>query len=108
MTDDHRVELPVTFEGGVGTTRAISPDEARFTTRHRLGSGRRIGGTLRFPPAVGGVATELRFAARVLEVAPGLEDERTFDVRVRFERIELRAVAVADHRGHGAAPGALR
>lgn len=98
MTEDHQIELPIEFEAGSGTTHSISPEEVWFTTRHALDVGQRIGGTLCFSPVLDGLATELRFAARVAVVAPSLEDDDAFEVWARFERIELRPIAVVGHQ----------
>lgn len=90
---DHAVELPVTFEGGAGVTRAVSPEEVRFATVHALDVGQRIGGTLCFPPRPDGVATVLRFAACVTEVASSAAEDGALEVRARFERLEFAARA---------------
>lgn len=66
----HAVELPVTFEGGAGTSRAVSPEEVRFATDRVLGVGERIGGVLRFPPVPKG-ALEVRASFERLEFVAG-------------------------------------
>lgn len=90
--DAYAVELPVTFEGGAGVTRAVSLEEVHFVTARALSVGERIGGAMCFPPAPGGIATTLRFVAWVTEVVASTEGEGAVEVWARFERLEFAAL----------------
>lgn len=84
------VELAITFEDGVGTTRTVSPEEVRFATGRAPGIGCRISGTIRFLPGPDGIATDLSYVARVTAVTAA-GSEQVFEVTARFERFAFVA-----------------
>lgn len=89
--DEVPLELSITFADTVGTTRAISPEEVRFVTRHALAIGERIAGTIRFPPRLDMAPTDLRYVARVTGIALPAWGSGVFEVRARFEELAFVA-----------------
>lgn len=84
------LQLPISFEHGFGTTRAVSRDRVRFTTRARVGEGQCLKGYIRFPAGdTDTVGSVLRYVARVSSVQqpPRADDPATFEVTAQFEQL---------------------
>lgn len=88
------LELPVTFEQGVGVTRAVSRESVRFSTRTRLEEGQRLAGHIRFPAHGDLVGSLLRYQARVTRVQElGGGIGGPFEVTALLERLAFVASA---------------
>ncbi len=90
----HPVELAISFEAGTGVTRSVSREEVLFVTAVPLPVGRRLAGTLRSAPGPDGIATAVRYVARVTAVrvsgSAGL-----FEVEARLDGLEFAAPETA-------------
>jgi hypothetical protein len=86
---DYPVELPIVLEGGAGLTRSVSREEVRFSTDLALAGGQRVAGVLRFPDLGEAAGLVLRFVAAVACVRPPDPPGELFEVRARFERLDL-------------------
>ncbi len=101
----HAVELTISFEGGTGVTRSVSPEEVRFETDVPLAAGQLIQGTLRSPDAEDGIVTRLRYSARV--VGAWAWEDGVYRVEARFERLGfITPDAAGGGRPSGAEPEA--
>ena len=89
VVPDYPVELPVVLEGGAGLTRSVSREEVRFSTDLALAGGQRVAGHLRFPGLAEAAGLVLRFVASVACVRPAEPPGDLFEVRARFERLDL-------------------
>lgn len=83
------LELPITFEGGVGVTRAVCREEVLFATTAALVGGQRLAGTLRFPADGEAAGLALHYVARVARVRSPARSGGAFEVSARFERLDL-------------------
>ena len=82
------LQLPITFEQGFGTTRAVSREQVRFTTRASVGKGQRLQGYIRFPPGTDTVGSVIRYVACVSSVqSPQIDGPSLFEVTARFEQL---------------------
>jgi hypothetical protein len=86
---DYPVELPIVLEGGAGLTRVVSREEVRFSTDLALAGGQQVAGHLRFPDLGEAAGLVLRFVASVACVRPADPPGDAFEVRARFERLDL-------------------
>ena len=86
---DYPVALPIVLEGGAGLTRSVSREELRFSTDLALAGGQRVAGHLRFPGLAEAAGLVLRFVASVACVRPAEPPGGLFEVRARFERLDL-------------------
>jgi hypothetical protein len=86
----YALELPITFEQGVGVTLAVSREEVQFTTLAAVAVGQHLTGRLRFPAEAGATGTALRYVARVTGVdKQPCGSEGRFAVRARFEQLDF-------------------
>jgi hypothetical protein len=84
------LEIPITFQSGVGVTRAVSFEEVRFTTAAPLTAGQQLTGMLLVPTGNPTVAS-LCYVARVVGVLRSASDGQS-EVSARFEAIQFKRV----------------
>jgi hypothetical protein len=82
------LQLSISFEQGLGTTRAVSREQVRFTTRACVGKGQYLQGFIHFPAGTDAVGSVLRYVARVSSVqSPQINGSSIFEVTAQFEQL---------------------